>query len=285
MLDGVQAGLSWITILKKREAFRAAFDNFDPEKVARYGEADRARLMADAGIIRSNGKIDAAISGARIYLDLRERGEDASRAALGLCRRQAGAERLRATGPGASPDPLRRRHLQGPKSKEQVRRPVVFVYALTCRPSESANDIGPAATGMTRSGALGECGAYKGVDLSFLALIVRLMPYLSADMPRLFQALADPTRLAVVAQLAQGPSSMTALARPFDMALPSFSQHLKVLEDCGMVRSSKSGRVRTYELQPKALEAAEHWLAAHRRRWETRLDQLDDYLKTLKETP
>jgi DNA-binding transcriptional ArsR family regulator len=111
------------------------------------------------------------------------------------------------------------------------------------------------------------------------------MPYQSVELPKLFHALADPTRFAVVAQLAQGPSSMTALARPFDMALPSFSQHLKVLEDCGMVRSSKSGRVRTYELQPKALEAAEHWLAAHRRRWETRLDQLDDYLKTLKETP
>jgi len=78
VLDGFQAGLSWITILKKREEFRAAFDNFDPEKVARYGEADRARLMADAGIIRSNGKIDAAISGARLYLDMRERGEDLS---------------------------------------------------------------------------------------------------------------------------------------------------------------------------------------------------------------
>lgn len=78
VLDGFQAGLAWITILKKREAFRAAFDNFDPEKVARYGEADRARLMADAGIVRSNGKIDAAISGARIWLDMRDRGEDFS---------------------------------------------------------------------------------------------------------------------------------------------------------------------------------------------------------------
>jgi DNA-3-methyladenine glycosylase I len=78
VLDGFQAGLSWITILKKREALRAAFDHFDPEKVARYGEADRARLMADAGIIRSNGKIDAAISGARLYLELRDKGEDLS---------------------------------------------------------------------------------------------------------------------------------------------------------------------------------------------------------------
>ena len=79
VLDGFQAGLSWLTILKKREAFRAAFDNFDPEKVARYGAADRERLMADAGIIRSNAKIDAAISGARIYLDMQARGEDFSK--------------------------------------------------------------------------------------------------------------------------------------------------------------------------------------------------------------
>ncbi|MBW8814938.1 MAG: DNA-3-methyladenine glycosylase I [Caulobacterales bacterium] len=78
VLDGFQAGLAWITILRKRDAFRAAFDGFDPEKVARYGEADRARLMADAGIVRSNAKIDAAISGAQVFLDMRERGEDFS---------------------------------------------------------------------------------------------------------------------------------------------------------------------------------------------------------------
>ena len=76
VLDGFQAGLAWITILRKREAFRAAFANFDPDVVARFGAEDRARLMADAGIIRSNGKIDAAIAGAKIYLDMRERGED-----------------------------------------------------------------------------------------------------------------------------------------------------------------------------------------------------------------
>ncbi len=78
VLDGFQAGLAWITILRKRDGFRAAFDDFDPEKVARYGEADRARLMADAGIVRSNAKIDAAISGAKIYLDMRDKGEDFS---------------------------------------------------------------------------------------------------------------------------------------------------------------------------------------------------------------
>ena len=78
VLDGFQAGLAWITILRKREAFRTAFANFDPEVVARFGEADRARLMDDAGIVRSGAKIDAAIRGARVWLDMRERGEDFS---------------------------------------------------------------------------------------------------------------------------------------------------------------------------------------------------------------
>jgi DNA-3-methyladenine glycosylase I len=78
VLDGFQAGLSWITILKKREAFRAAFDDFDPEKVARYGEADRQRLLNDAGIVRSAAKIDATISGARHWLDLQDQGRDMS---------------------------------------------------------------------------------------------------------------------------------------------------------------------------------------------------------------
>ncbi len=78
VLDGFQAGLSWNTILKKRGAFRAAFARFDPDAVARFGAADRARLMADAGIVRSNAKIDAAIGGARIYLAMREAGEDFS---------------------------------------------------------------------------------------------------------------------------------------------------------------------------------------------------------------
>ncbi len=78
VLDGFQAGLAWITILKKREGFRAAFSGFDPEVVARFDAADRARLMADPGIIRSGAKIDAAIRGARIYLDMREAGQDFS---------------------------------------------------------------------------------------------------------------------------------------------------------------------------------------------------------------
>jgi len=73
VLDGFQAGLSWITILRKRENFRKAFDKFDPAKIARYGKRERARLMQDAGIIRSNAKIDAAILGAQVWLDIMEK--------------------------------------------------------------------------------------------------------------------------------------------------------------------------------------------------------------------
>ncbi len=75
MLEGFQAGLAWIIILRKREAFRTAFANFDPAKVAAFGEDDVARLMADSGIVRAQAKIRATIAGARIYLDMQERGE------------------------------------------------------------------------------------------------------------------------------------------------------------------------------------------------------------------
>ena len=78
VLDGMQAGLAWITILRKRDSLRAAFDGFDPEKVARYGERDMERLLGDPGVIRSRAKIEAAIGGARIFLDMRARGEDFS---------------------------------------------------------------------------------------------------------------------------------------------------------------------------------------------------------------
>jgi DNA-3-methyladenine glycosylase I len=78
MLDGFQAGLSWLTILRKREAFRKAFRNFDPKKVARMGEADIARLLQNEGIIRSRAKIEATINGARIYVSMADAGEDFS---------------------------------------------------------------------------------------------------------------------------------------------------------------------------------------------------------------
>ena len=78
MLDGFQAGLSWLTILRKRDAFRKAFRNFDPRKVARFNEADIQHLLADPGIVRSRAKIEATITGARIYLDMEAAGEDFS---------------------------------------------------------------------------------------------------------------------------------------------------------------------------------------------------------------
>ncbi|NII56183.1 DNA-3-methyladenine glycosylase I [Luteibacter sp. SG786] len=76
VLDGFQAGLSWRTILARRDGFRRAFDGFDPERVAAYGHGDVARLLADAGIIRSRSKIEASIRNARAYLAMREAGED-----------------------------------------------------------------------------------------------------------------------------------------------------------------------------------------------------------------
>jgi DNA-3-methyladenine glycosylase I len=75
ILEGAQAGLAWITILRKREGYRRAFDGFDPERIARYGDLDRARLLADPGIVRNRLKIEAAIDNARALLALRERGE------------------------------------------------------------------------------------------------------------------------------------------------------------------------------------------------------------------
>ena len=103
------------------------------------------------------------------------------------------------------------------------------------------------------------------------------------ELGRIFQALTDPTRRAVLERLTRGPAPVSELAQPFRMALPSFVQHLQVLEKCGLVQSKKQGRVRTYTLAPQPLKAAEHWLSVQRAHWERRLDALDDFLKTLKE--
>lgn len=84
-------------------------------------------------------------------------------------------------------------------------------------------------------------------------------------------------------RLSTGPASVSELAKPFGMALPSFVQHLKALEESGLVRSRKAGRVRTYRLAPRKLKVAETWLARRRAVWERRLDQLDAYLIELKE--
>lgn len=80
----------------------------------------------------------------------------------------------------------------------------------------------------------------------------------------------------------KGEAAVTELAKPFPMALPSFLQHLRVLEESGLVHSRKDGRIRTFRVEAKQLSAAEGWLAAQRSRWEERLDRLDDYLLSLK---
>lgn len=105
----------------------------------------------------------------------------------------------------------------------------------------------------------------------------------SPVLDQVFKALANPTRREVVDMLGRGPASMTELAAPFEMALPSFLQHLQVMEDAGMVSSQKNGRVRVFQLEAPALLTAEHWMDSHRRQWETRLDQLDSFLLTLKD--
>ncbi len=100
----------------------------------------------------------------------------------------------------------------------------------------------------------------------------------SVSLDRVFQALADPTRRAIVEQLGRRPASVSELARPLPMSLPAVLQHLAVLEECGVVRSRKVGRVRTCELEPAALSLAEQWLGERRTTWERRLDRLGDHL-------
>ncbi len=98
-----------------------------------------------------------------------------------------------------------------------------------------------------------------------------------------FHALANPTRRAVIERLRAGPATVSQLAEPFEMALPSFLQHLKVLEDGGLVRSTKRGRTRTVRIEPRRLGQAAAWLEAQRSIWTARLDQFDDYVKDMKE--
>jgi DNA-binding transcriptional ArsR family regulator len=109
------------------------------------------------------------------------------------------------------------------------------------------------------------------------------MPNQTDRLNQVFRALSDPTRRAVLKRLSRGPVPTLELARPFGMALPSFTQHLSMLEGCGLVKSRKVGRVRTYILAPEPLRAAESWMTNQRKFWESRLDQLDAYLLTMKE--
>lgn len=123
MLEGFQAGLAWIVVLRKREAFQAAFSGFDPERVARFGEADVERLMDDARIIRARAKIEATIKGARIYLEMRDAGEDFGRFAWDL----VGGKAIQGTGTVPASTELSEK-----VSKELKRRGFKFVGPTIC---------------------------------------------------------------------------------------------------------------------------------------------------------
>jgi DNA-3-methyladenine glycosylase I len=118
MLEGFQAGLAWIIVLRKRDAFRKAFKQFDPAKVARFKEAEIERLMANTGIIRARAKIEATIQGARIFLEMKHAGNDFSKWVWGL----AGGKPIQNTGPVAAESPL-----SLTMSKELKRRGFKFV--------------------------------------------------------------------------------------------------------------------------------------------------------------
>ena len=99
-----------------------------------------------------------------------------------------------------------------------------------------------------------------------------------SNLDLMFQALADPTRRAMIDRLSRGPASVSELARPFDMSLPAVVQHLQALEHSGLVSSQKVGRVRTVQIQPEALSLAEQWINDRRTMWVKRLDRLGDLL-------
>lgn len=96
-----------------------------------------------------------------------------------------------------------------------------------------------------------------------------------------FQALADPARRSMLARLSRGPASVSELAKPLPMSLPAVLQHLKALEDSGLVRTEKKGRIRTARMQGNAIAEAEQWLTDRRTEWEAQADRLENYLASL----
>jgi len=102
---------------------------------------------------------------------------------------------------------------------------------------------------------------------------------LDHSLDRVFQALADPSRRAMVERLCEGPASVSELGRPFAMTLAAVVQHVQVLEASGLVRSEKVGRTRTVSIEPPALRTAEQWITRRRTTWERRLDRLDAFLE------
>lgn len=107
------------------------------------------------------------------------------------------------------------------------------------------------------------------------------MPNYSARLDGLFHALADPARRAIMERLSLGPASVSELARPLPMSLPSVMQHIGILELAGLLRSHKDGRTRICALEPQAFAPVQEWIVARQREWEHRLDRLGEYLNTL----
>lgn len=104
------------------------------------------------------------------------------------------------------------------------------------------------------------------------------MDHYSSHLDGIFQALADPTRRAVLSRLGEGPASISDLAEPFAMALPSFMKHIRQLEGCGLIHTQKRGRVRTCALDRQRFAVAEGWLSAQRALWEARTDRLERFV-------
>lgn len=109
------------------------------------------------------------------------------------------------------------------------------------------------------------------------------MPQPRPDIDRIFHALGDPMRRALMEALSDGPRSVSKLAEPLAISLAAVVQHLQVLEECGLVRTEKSGRVRTCRIEPTGLDAAAGWISARRSRWEQRLDTLGELLQEVAE--
>ncbi|MDQ3033425.1 MAG: metalloregulator ArsR/SmtB family transcription factor [Myxococcota bacterium] len=107
----------------------------------------------------------------------------------------------------------------------------------------------------------------------------------SAELSTLFAALADPTRRAILARLAEGDAPVKDLAEPFELSGPAITKHLKVLERAGLISRSREGQQRPCRLEPRALAPAAEWIEQYREMWEERLDRLDAYLKSVAPTP
>jgi DNA-binding transcriptional ArsR family regulator len=121
-------------------------------------------------------------------------------------------------------------------------------------------------------------GKVKRIDRQRGDLLLNIMPNQSPNLDLMFQALADPTRRAMIDRLSHGPASVSELARPFTISLPAVVQHLQALENSGLVSSRKVGRVRTVQIQPDALSLAEQWINDRRTMWSKRLDRLGELL-------